>query len=77
MDNTVSGPNQDAHSEIQDDVFVLRHTFALPKINYIDIALQEHLLQMMAHWPLLAEFAFSSMPENSPVSPTEQNTKSN
>ncbi|WP_114195080.1 cellulose biosynthesis protein BcsR [Edaphovirga cremea] len=77
MDNSLNGSAEESFKEIQDDVFVLRHTFALPKINYVDIALHEQLPHMMAHWPLLAEFALSIMPADSPASPTEQNNKSN
>ena len=43
--------------ELQDDLQALSHAFSLPKLNYIDIARQERLAQMMTRWPLLAELA--------------------
>ncbi|AIA73128.1 conserved hypothetical protein [Pectobacterium atrosepticum SCRI1043] len=38
-----------------DDLRVLSQAFSLPEINYIDIARQTRLSQMMARWPLLDE----------------------
>ncbi|KHS95303.1 hypothetical protein RC90_17530 [Pectobacterium brasiliense] len=38
-----------------DDLRVLSQAFSLPEINYIDIARQARLSQMMARWPLLDE----------------------
>lgn len=43
--------------ELQDDLQALSRAFSLPKLNYIDIARQERLAQMMVRWPLLAELA--------------------
>lgn len=43
------------NARVDDDLQVLRQAFSLPEINYIDIARQARLSQMMARWPLLDE----------------------
>ncbi|GKW03675.1 hypothetical protein EO763_00370 [Pectobacterium odoriferum] len=44
---------EDARTD--DDLRVLSQAFSLPEINYVDIARQARLRQMMARWPLLDE----------------------
>ncbi|XYQ55005.1 cellulose biosynthesis protein BcsR [Pectobacterium carotovorum] len=44
---------EDARTD--DDLRVLSQAFSLPEINYVDIARQSRLRQMMARWPLLDE----------------------
>lgn len=44
-------------AETEDDVFALSQTFALPKINYVEIAMQEQLPHIFSRWPLVAELA--------------------
>lgn len=55
MNDKIEYLHTKVYAERHDDLHVLRQTFSLPKINYIDISLQNRLTQMMARWPLLAE----------------------
>ncbi|MBW7981131.1 cellulose biosynthesis protein BcsR [Enterobacillus tribolii] len=47
----------DPSFSFQNDIDALRKAFSLPKIDYVDISRQEHLTQVIARWPLLAELA--------------------
>ncbi|KHN51512.1 cellulose biosynthesis protein BcsR [Pectobacterium fontis] len=51
--NTHANLTENARTD--DDLQVLSQAFSLPEINYIDIACQARLSQMMARWPLLDE----------------------
>ncbi|UAN63185.1 cellulose biosynthesis protein BcsR [Serratia sp. JSRIV006] len=53
--DALRGLREKAPVELQDDLQALSRAFSLPKLNYIDIARQERLAQMMVRWPLLAE----------------------
>lgn len=61
MNNEPTRINTSAHADLtensraDDDLRVLSQAFSLPEINYIDIARQARLSQMMARWPLLDE----------------------
>ncbi|ALX92383.1 hypothetical protein KGP17_00715 [Serratia sp. JSRIV001] len=55
--DALRGLREKASVELQDDLQALSRAFSLPKLNYIDIARQERLAQMMVRWPLLAELA--------------------
>ncbi|UYA58363.1 cellulose biosynthesis protein BcsR [Pectobacterium colocasium] len=61
MNNEPTRINTSAHADLtenaraDDDLRVLSQAFSLPEINYIDIARQVRLSQMMARWPLLDE----------------------
>lgn len=44
-----------AHGEPQDDISALRDAFSLHAFNYVDIAREDRLKEIMARWPLLAE----------------------
>lgn len=43
-----------------DDFLVLSHLFALPELNYIDIARKEKIPLVLTRWPLLAELSQSA-----------------
>ncbi|KGA36700.1 cellulose biosynthesis protein BcsR [Pectobacterium odoriferum] len=53
--DTSTRANFTENARTDDDLRVLSQAFSLPKINYIDIARQARLRQMMARWPLLDE----------------------
>ncbi|MBA0168420.1 cellulose biosynthesis protein BcsR [Pectobacterium sp. CFBP8739] len=53
--NTNARTNLTDNAKADDDLRVLSQVFSLPDINYIDIARQARLSQMMARWPLLDE----------------------
>lgn len=50
-------PENDPSFRFQNDIDALSRAFSLPKIDYVDISRQEHLTQVIARWPLLAELA--------------------
>jgi len=62
-------------AEKEDDFFALTQTFALPKINYVDIAMLEQLPHIFTHWPLLAELAAAKDSNTPPLLADNKLTK--
>ncbi|CEG58691.1 cellulose biosynthesis protein BcsR [Legionella fallonii] len=62
MDNRALSFNKKTATKLPEDLYVLANTYSLSKLNYIDIAQQEHFVKMMKDWPLLAELAQLTSP---------------
>jgi hypothetical protein len=57
MERAMPTPKKQKTKALPDDVQILRQTYSLAQLTYVDITEQELLTQMMSRWPLLAELA--------------------
>lgn len=54
--------NKKEVTALPDDLLVLKREYALTRLNYQDISLQEKLVEILKKWPLIAEFAGEKNP---------------
>jgi hypothetical protein len=57
MNNKNAFSQMTSAGERQDDISALSEAFSIKAFRYIDIARQERLARIVAHWPLLTELA--------------------